>query len=59
MLGEPAFVLMSPVKWSEVRIAFVQSKKHTINETICTCENKKNQNALVAREEKAENAKYV
>ena len=40
MIGDPAFVLMSPVKWSEVRIALVQSKKHTINKTICTCENK-------------------
>ena len=41
MIGDPAFVLMSPVKWSEVRIALVQSKKHTINKTICTWENTK------------------
>ena len=51
MLGVPAFVLMSPVKWSKVRIALVQSKKHTINKTICTCENT-TKNASVAREPK-------
>ena len=41
MICDPAFVLMSPVKWSKVGIALVQSKKHTINKTICTCENTK------------------
>ena len=51
MIGEPAFVLMSPVKWSKVGIALVQSKKHTINKTICTCENTKKK-VSVAREPK-------
>ena len=52
MICDPAFVLMSPVKWSKVGIALVQSKKHTINKTICTCENTKKKKASVAREPK-------
>ena len=52
MIGDPALVLMSPVKWSKIRIALVLSKKHTINKTTCTCESTKKKKASVVREPK-------